>query len=60
MKNSGRNLGSPEANSGVGEAILEIISGKDPSPKSKKTLPVAVGEDVTLVISTKILRKQLA
>ena len=57
MKNAGRNLGLQKATPKIGEAIMEIISGKDPSPKSKKTQAVAVGEDVTLVISTKISRK---
>lgn len=43
----------------VGEALMEIINGKDPSPKSKQIVPVFVGEDVTLVVSTKVTRKLL-
>ncbi|OXA43754.1 hypothetical protein Fcan01_21690 [Folsomia candida] len=40
----------------IGESWMEILHGKDPSPKSRKMLPVAVGQDVTLVISTKVMR----
>jgi hypothetical protein len=39
----------------IGESWMEILHGKDPSPKSRKMLPVAVGQDVTLVISTKVM-----
>jgi len=39
----------------IGESWMEILAGKDPSPKSRKISPVAVGQDVTLVISTKVM-----
>lgn len=48
--------GSTKISSRIGESWMEILAGKDPSPKSRKLSPVAVGEDVTLVISTKVLR----
>lgn len=43
----------------VGNAIMEIINGKEPSPKSKQSQAVAVGEDVTLVVTTKISRNSI-
>lgn len=49
--------GSTKISSRIGEAWMEILAGKDPSPKSRKLSPVSVGDDVTLVISTKVLRK---
>ncbi len=57
LKNLARNLGVPKSTTKIGEALMEIISGKDPSPKSKVNQPVAVGEDVTLIISTKVQRE---
>ena len=48
---------SSKISSKIGESWIEILHGKDPSPKSRKLQPVAVGEDVTLVISTKVMRK---
>lgn len=50
---------SSKISSKIGESWIEILHGKDPSPKSRKLQPVAVGEDVTLVISTKVMRKLL-
>lgn len=49
--------GSTKISSRIGESWMEILAGKDPSPKSRKLQPVSVGEDVTLVISTKVLSK---
>lgn len=40
----------------VGEAWMEILAGKDPIPNSRITQPIAVGDDITLVISTKVKR----
>ena len=57
MKDPGVKSGLPKISNKIGEAWMEILSGKDPTPKSKQHSPVAVGQDITLVVSTKTSRE---